>query len=97
MFGLICFVCLHASSCLHAFECVGSPFAPPQKNVSVSISIADPDQQRRHLVHAQGSELSLDLVVGDGGLFGRGGSGETLSCSWSSHHLETQSVQQTNH
>lgn len=38
MFGLICFVCLHASSCLHAFECVGSPFAPPPPKKRVCIN-----------------------------------------------------------
>lgn len=39
------------------------------------------------LLHVQGSELPLDLVVGDVGVFGRRGAGEALPCGGRFGHL----------
>lgn len=45
--------------------------------------------RRRNLVDSQSSELSFNLVVRDGGFGGGSSTGDTFSCSWSFHHLES--------
>ena len=65
------------------------------ESVSIGINVAPVIMwtliRDRKLVHSQSTELSLDLVVRDGGLFGGGSTGNSLSCSWSSDHLESHS------